>query len=489
MTRKILTTILALIALSMCAWAQNTALVPGERLTYQISFDQFENAGFAELQIASVGKLEGRDVIELRSKFKTQDLVSATFALIDQTRVTYISPETGLPLYIGKNYSDGPLPKDAKLNFIRVPAFGYDLPSLIYRARMNGGSGTYPLYEDGKIYQVRFRPGRSERLRVDAGQFDTIATSVESEFLETRGLRNAVINFSKDGLFVPVRMTFKFHNGIFRITLSSVSRPESLAFMDAAPVASATPAATPRPVPSPGSRPTPEPTPYVDNRPLPAELNFALGESLNYRVTAAGQPAGVITLSAKERKQVKREDTLLLTAFVNSVDPNSKLLTLGDHIQALVDPETLAPRSVESRFNTTLAGLNQSAIFDQRSGQVTVVGGQPVEAPIGTHTPLSLIYAMRSFNLAISTLGPAAAVNDTRVAVFWNGKTNIFSLHPGRQDVIDLNGAKVLAQPVAITTGDPQLDSLAPKVWLSLDTRVPLRFTAGALQADLIRNN
>ena len=131
-----------LIRLSMCAWAQNTALVPGERLTYQISFDQFENAGFAELQIASVGKLEGRDVIELRSKVQNADLVSATFALIGPEPALHIFRRKPAYRYTsGKTYSDGPLPKDAKLNFIRVPAFGYDLPSLIYRARMNGGSG------------------------------------------------------------------------------------------------------------------------------------------------------------------------------------------------------------------------------------------------------------------------------------------------------------------------------------------------------------
>ena len=485
MTKKTLFAILLLTLLSAWALGQGSPLV-GERLTYNITFDRFENAGFAELQVVSAGKLEGRDVIEIRSKFKTLDLVSAAFALIDQSRTTYISPDTGLPLYIGKNYSDGPLPKDAKINFIRMPAFGYDLPALIYRARANGGTGTYPLYEEGKLYQVRFRPGHSERLRVDAGQFDTVATSVESEFLETRGLKDAVINFSKDAARIPVRMTFRFHSGVFRLTLSSVSRPESLSFLDTAPMPNPTPSATPVTMPSPGSRPTPSPTPYVENRPLPMELNFALGETLDYRVTAAGQPAGVITLSAKERKQVNREDTLFLSAIVSAVDPNNRLLTLGDHIQALVDPETLAPRSVESRFNATLAGLNQSAIFDQRAGQVTAAGGQPVEAPLGTHTPLSLIYAMRSFNLAVSTLAPAAAVNDTRVAVFWNGRTAIFSLHPGRQEAIDLNGVKILAQPVTITTGDQQLDSLAPKVWLSVDTRTPLRFTAGALRADLI---
>jgi hypothetical protein len=175
-----------------------------------------------------------------------------------------------------------------------------------------------------------------------------------------------------------------------------------------------------------------------------------------------------------------------LSAVVTSVEPNSRVLTLGDHVQALVDPETLAPRSVDSHFNSALAALSQAAVFDQRSGQITVAGGQPVEAPLGTHTPLSLIYAMRSFNL-VASVNPSAPVNDTRVAVFWGNKTQIFSLRPGKPETIILNGQKVLTQPVMITTGDPQLDALSLKVWLSSETRVPLRFTAGTLQADLIK--
>ena len=40
---------------------------------------------------------------------------------------------------------------------------------------------------------------------------------------------------------------------------------------------------------------------------------------------------------------------------------------------------------------------------------------------------------------------------------------------------------------IAVKTGNPQLDALAIKVWLSIeDSRVPLRFSAGTYQADLI---
>jgi hypothetical protein len=108
-----------------------------------------------------------------------------------------------------------------------------------------------------------------------------------------------------------------------------------------------------------------------------------------------------------------------------------------------------------------------------------------VDAPVGTHSILSLIYAMRSFNLRPSK-DPNNPVNDTRVAVFWDDRVHIFTLRPVNAETILLGGEKVNAQLITVITGDPQLDLLALKVWLSTDgRRVPLRFSVGTFQADL----
>src|SRR6185369_14665958 len=72
----------------------------GEKLTYTVSFGRIKNAGFAEVYVVSRGKLDGRDAVELHSKFKTNELVSAAFYLLDETRTTFASADTGLPLYI-----------------------------------------------------------------------------------------------------------------------------------------------------------------------------------------------------------------------------------------------------------------------------------------------------------------------------------------------------------------------------------------------------
>ena len=113
-------------------------------------------------------------------------------------------------------------------------------------------------------------------------------------------------------------------------------------------------------------------------------------------------------------------------------------------------------------------------------------GGKALfDGPIGTHSLLSLIYAMRSFNLKTSK-DVSNPINDTRVAVFWESRAYIFTLRPDEPTDITINGEKVPAQKISVNTGVAELDALKPKVWLTVNGRVPIRFSWGAYQADLI---
>src|SRR5215207_7910637 len=94
----------------------------GEKLTYGLAFGKFTNAGYAELTVASGGKLSGRDAIELRSKIKTLEMVSAAFFQIDENRVVYVAPDTGIPIYIVNTDNSGPLPKVAVIDYLAQPA-------------------------------------------------------------------------------------------------------------------------------------------------------------------------------------------------------------------------------------------------------------------------------------------------------------------------------------------------------------------------------
>ncbi len=464
------------------ARSEQPGLRIGEKLTYQVSFGKFSNAGFAELSVMSRGKLggkTGRDVIELRSRIKTVDVVSAVFLQMDEERTTYVAPDTGLPVYIVRTNNDGPVPKESINSFLSQPTQNFDLLSLIYKAREQAGNGNFQLAENDLVHAVTFATSGAERIKTDAGEFDTTISTVTSDFLTVSGIRDLRINFSVDEHRIPVRIRFRTARGEVSANLSAIALPEP------EPTASATPTPAPSPSPArtPRQIPSPTPDPYIENQPLSPDLGFPLGETLEFALKRGADDAGTLTLSAVERKRFQGDDSLLLTAVVTGVEGGERPFKVGDAFKVQVDPETLTPRWMESRFPGVVPELNQTVVVDKRNGDFRVAN-TTVDAPMGTHTILSLLYAMRSFNLKPSRTANSP-VNDTRVAVFWSDRAYVFSLRPSPPADITLNGQAVSAQLITINTRNPQLDALSIRVWLSTQDRVPLRISFGPYQADL----
>lgn len=448
-----------------------------ERITYNVSFGRWPNAAYAEIYAVSRGKIGERDAVELRSKIKTLDIASA-FLLLDQSRTTFAAAESGLPLYVVRAENEGLTSKESIDNYLINPITNYDLLTLLYQARNSGGSGTYTLQEAEKTYSVSFQPGGSEKVKTDAGEFDTIISTVQSDYFTQNGILDLRINFSTDEQKVPALIRFRTAKGDFRASVASIQviepeiEPETI---------------TPQPPrPNPTPKPVPTATPYLDNQPLLPEVSFVLGETLEYKITSGGQPIGNITLRAKERK-FTGQDSLLLTADVSAVTGQGiGLFRAGDFVRTLVNPDTLSPQQIDIRFTGGFSSLNQTALFDQRTGAIMIGGTNRIESPVGTHNILSLIYAIRSFNLKPSK-DIKNPVNDTRVAVFWEKRPYIFTLRPSDAELINLQGQKMSAQLITVTTGNPQLDALGLKIWLSNDkSRLPLRLAAGSYQADLV---
>jgi hypothetical protein len=452
----------------------------GERLTYSVSLEKFSNVAYAELYVASRGRLSGQDAIEIRAKFKTLDFVSAAYYLIDESRTTFAAADSGLPLYISRAKNIGGIPQETNVNYLTSPTPNLDLLTLIYKLRYSGGSGAATLSDGEKAYSVTYGPTGAERVKTDPGEFDTTLISVQSDYFTEAGLKDVRVNVSNDDAHLPVMVRFRTGKGEFRAKLSSVQVIEPEVDATPNPVISATPrpAVTPRMVATP--------TPYVANLPLSADLAFELGETLNYRITTAGRPVGAFTLQAKERQQVGGMDSLLLSAVITEVLPGSNLFALNDFVRAQVDPDTLLPRQLEIKFTGPLSGYNRTARFDHSGSFITFNGNSRVDTPIGTHSIISLLYALRSFNLKPSK-DLKNPVNDTRVAVFWENQPYVFTLRPSPAGSLTINGETVSTQMVSISTGNPVLDQMAIKVWLTNDERrVPIRITAGAYQADLI---
>jgi hypothetical protein len=387
-----------------------------------------------------------------------------------------------VPLFAKFTRNPEGLPSEPTSDLLKEPANGLDLLTLLYRVRQSGGVGSANLIENGKLYTVTFSQTGTENVRTPAGDFDTTVVSVQSEYFTDLGFKELIINLSNDDARIPAVIKLRNKRSELRAVAASVQMllPE--------PEIDPTPTPAPKTPPIPVVTPTPArtPEPYVDNQPLPGDLSFQLGEALEYRITASGRAVGSFVMRARERKNIGGRDTLVLAATVTNAAPGNPVVALNDSITAYVDPESLAPRQIEINLRSSLNSYNQTTIFDSRTGAITYKGNSRVDAPVGTHSILSLIYAMRSFNLRMSKTRDNP-VNDTRVAVFWESQPYIFKVRPGAEESLEINGEKVLAQMISVTTDNPQLDALGLKIWLSVDERrVPLRFSVGTYQADLV---
>ena len=467
--------------------AQNSDVKPtifrvGERLTYNLSFGKFQNAGIAEMYVASRGKLGEKDAVELQSRIKTTNFVSAAFYLLDESRTTYASAETGLPLYIRKTSNAGVLPKETINNFLVTPTTDFDLLTVMYQARNTDGIGTFSMQEDEKNYTINFQRTGNEKYKNELGEFETNVSTAQSQYFTDKGLSDVKINFTTDETRIPVLFRFKTAKGEFVAEIAGIQQPEIPATPTPKPIQTTTPAITPKPSPTPQ---------YVENAPLSADLPFKLGETLEYQISANGKYLGNVTLQAKERKKVKNQDSLLLTATVTAVQPNQQILNLNDSLQTQINPITLSPFDFNAKFNGLFNSYNQIIEFDQTLGTARVNGTNQVAIPIGTHNLLSLAYAIRSFNLKPSLIAKNP-VNDTRVAVLTGTNASVFILRPSNAETLVINGEQISAQLILITTGNPQIDALnlQPKIWLSNDEkRLPIRLILGNYQADLVSQN
>ncbi|HVE59334.1 MAG TPA: DUF3108 domain-containing protein [Pyrinomonadaceae bacterium] len=452
----------------------------GEKLTYTVSFGRYKNAGFAEIYVVSRGKIDGKDAIELHSKFKTNELVSAAFYLLDESRTTFAAADSGLPLYIRKTSNAGVAPQETINNFLTVPTQNFDLLTLVYRLRNAGGAGSFLLQEDEKNYSVTAQTTVTERVKTDIGDFETTVSTVQSEYFTEKGFKDFRVNFSTNEQKIPVSVRFKTSKGEFQALLASVQMIEPE--VENQP----TPTPTPTPVPVLTPTPVPTPTPSLDNQPLSSNLPFVLGETLEYKITTNNQNVGTFLLQAKERRTIDKKDVLFLEAKVSKTERGFGIFNVGDSINAQVNAESLTPYQFEVRFTGTLSSFNQAARFDQERGFAIFDGTNQAQIPLNTHSLLSLIYAVRSFNLKPSkdTKNP---VNDTRVSVFYGSQFYVFTLRPFDTEVINMNGEKVPAQMITVITQNPQLDALNLKIWLSNnEKRTPLRFAIGGYQADLV---
>lgn len=476
----------------------------GERLTYNVSFSHFMSAAHVELFVSARGTFFNREGVRLFAHVETTEIVSAALLPLNRDYISFVDPGTGLPFRTqqimrrGEQITDTAADYNIPLGTEAIPPrqrLGehpgtYDPVSALYRIRslqLTEGSRYYmTVRDDLDIHNVEVRVTGKELIRTNIGSFNAIVTSI-------RFPRNAELNryavriyFTDDEGHVPLLIVARHRAGEIRaqIVSSEILEPATSPATVAGQGTSVTP--LPGPVtPLPGvTPPATDPISPGPAKPVLSGFPFNEGEQLNYRVFlgTSNQPVGSGSVQVHAVDKYFGRDGLLLTGRAQTIGQAQSLFYVNNQVSSYVDKATLVPFRSELAIHEGKRKVNDVITYDQARGTATTDKGARIEIPVGTHDMLSVLYALRSFNLT--------PPRRNAVSILLNNRPSTLFVTSLQRDVIELGDQKVPAIQVSLTTDHQQGDRFALRLWVSDDDRrLPLRITAispaGPIRADL----
>ena len=493
-----LTTVHAQQPESAVAPFNSTVYRVGERLTYSVSFAQFVSAAHVEMFVAGRGRYFEREGIELRAHVETSGIVNVALLALNNDYITYVDAATGLPYRsqivvreAGRtteaasdyNQAAGTEAIPGKLRAGEFPGT-YELLSAVYRLRAmplsEGVSFSINVRNDTQDYEADVRIIGRQLIKTNVGSFNTLVARVS---LSSGPLTNVRVYLTEDEWHVPVLVTAKHKAGEIRAELAASQRN------------TAPPAATPTPQrvvpPSDGRALVPVPNPNTSVSATPLNLPFRVGEELNYQIYlgATDQPVGSAAFSVAARGRYFNRDGLLLTATAQTTNAGARVFYVNDKISSYVDPETLLPFRTEMNFAEGQWRSTRNYNIDQDRGAVTTDTRTRIEIPVGTHDLISLLYAIRTFDLSPPSTSLSPAKRNAISILAINQPRTLF-VTAQKRETIELNGQKVSALLLTLTSDDGTADRLQLRVWVGDDSRhLPLRIALvtplGPVRADL----
>lgn len=467
----------------------------GELLTYNVSFSNFVDAAHVEIHVVERGTFFTRDGLQLRAHVETTGVVNAALYSINNDYTSYIDPVSGLPFRTQQVIREGGRTSDtsseynqpvgttaipAKLRMGEFPGT-YDLISAVYRLRalplVQGGKYYFNVRSDLDEYNAELRVTGRELVKSNVGSFNTLVTEVRVPNNSEVNDYRIRIYFSDDERHVPVLVTARHKSGDIRVELTGSEFTTQPRTGNPTTTTKTSPVVTP-PIATPNNNSS------VMGAPLPAELPFKAGEQLNFNVFlgASTQVVGTATFQVRARAKYFNRDGLLLTVKAQTSAAASRLFFANDQINSYVDPNTLLPFRTELNLVEGRDRTNQVFTIDQDRGNATTDKGIPIEIPVGTHDFISVLYALRSFNLA--------PPKRNAVTILVHNRPRTLFITSQKRENIQLGGRQIPAVMLTLTTDDPVADKYALRLWVSEDRRrLPLRVTAttqiGLVRADL----
>ncbi|MGI9106982.1 MAG: DUF3108 domain-containing protein [Pyrinomonadaceae bacterium] len=467
----------------------------GEKLTYNVSFSNFASAAHVEVFNAGRGQFFNREGIELRANVQTVGIVRAALYAINNEYTAYVDPQTGLPYRTrfrnvegAENLTPGAVNAGGRsAPAIEAASTTYDFLSALFRLRALplAPGASYPINVqggDGVRYEAELRVTGREAVKTPAGTFNAIVTQLRVRNNPTVNNYRPRIYFSDDARHVPVLFIARLATGEIRAQLASYE------LLEAAPpgeVASVEP---------PVTNPTPARRPVLPAAPSAAvedaseasadELPFKVGEQLNFTffLGNATQPVGTANYQVRARNRYSGRDGFWLSATMATAIALQQLFPVNDKIETYVDAKTLLPFRSELQIREGSHRVQGVVSLDQERGTAIATDGQPLEIPVGTYDLVSVIYALRSFDLT--------PPKRNAVSILINKRPRTLSITSLKREMIQLGGKNIPAYQLALATDDAQGDRLNLRLWVGADRRrLPLRLTAttplGPVRAEL----
>ena len=463
----------------------------GERLTYNVSFAQFVSAGHIELLVAGHGRYFDREGIQLQAHVETSGVINVALLSLNNDYTTYVDAATGLPYRAQQVVREAGRTTEAESNYNqpagtdaipgKLRAGGdsagiYDLLSAIYRLRAMpltvGSTQNFTVRTESQDYQADVKVAGHSMIKTNVGSFNALVAKVR---MSDSPIYNIVVYLSDDEWHVPVLVTARHDDGEIRAELAASEL-----------VAPSAPVATPTPAPvTPNSPPPGKVTTPVATSGPPLNLPFKVGEQLNYQVYAgtSPEPVGSLTFAVTARGRYFNRDGLLFTVTAQTNGAGGRLFFVNDKILSYVDPDTLLPFRTEMNLAEGKWRTTRTHTVDQDRGSVMTEKNHRIDIPVGTHDLISAIYAVRTFDLSPK--------RQNAISILAISQPRTLLVNSQQRETIELNGQKIPALLLTLSTDDTEKNRLQIRIWVGDDARhLPLRIAAvtplGAVRADLV---
>ena len=523
------TLLLASLALALAAFAQQppavaTATAPvasvsvapyrvGEKLSYSVSYSNFSSAAHAETYVAGRGRYFDREGLELRAYVATVDVVSAALLRLNSYYFSFVDPATGQPFRAHAQTAEAAPPAEIQnaslvrpldVTTIQTPSSAApvgvapDLLAALYRLRALplavGARFEFTAEHAGTLYQAELRVEGRQTINTSAGSFNTLRARVRVRKNDAADDLRLHIYFTDDERRIPVMLTARVRQGEVRAMLASDETvlpvaPEGLA-AGPTPDTRPTPTTLPPDPGNPDARPRPgpprtTPTPTAGRAAGAADdLPFSVGEQLNFNFFLGNsqQPVGTASFQVRGRSRYFDREGIQFSATMATNQALDKVFSVRDQINSYVDAATLMPFRAEMQIQEGTHRLRGVVSLDQERGAALLHDGARVDIPAGTYDLISILYALRSFDLT--------PPKRTSVALLLNKRVRVLHIDSVARENINVGGQSISTFQLALSTDDPQGNRLALRLWVGTDRRrIPLRLIAttplGPVRADL----